>query len=191
MKNKNLITVYTTFAIMLIFFGCSSAPKSEKEQVPLAPKKIAVWNIDDSQSISDSLILSILNSEWKKNFKKKRKPLIVVGRIENNSTEKIDVTQLAKDLERSLINSGEVSFISDKQKREAVRTDRKNSSDFPAEKFKKYLKSLKADFFIEGNINANVDSSIVPIRKEYTLNLKMLNAKNSSVEWEGSQSIIK
>jgi PBP1b-binding outer membrane lipoprotein LpoB len=187
MKNKNLV-IYSTFILMVMFFGCSSAPKTEKTSTVNKP---IVWEINDSQSISDSLISSALTADWKKKFTKKRKPIVVVGRIENNSTEKIDVTQLAKDLERSLINSGEVTFIADKQKREVIRTNRKNSSDFPADKFKKYLKSLKADFFIEGNINTNVDSSVVPIQKNYTLNLEVLNTRNASVVWKGSQSIVK
>jgi len=189
MKKRNSIIVYSAFVIMLIFYGCSTTPKTEKEQVQ--SHKIAVWNKNDSETISDSLIITALIADWEKNFSKNRKPIVVVGRIGNKSSENIDVSLLAKDIERSLINSGEVSFIADKQKREVIRTNRKNSSDFPADKFKKYLKSLKADFFIEGNINANIDSSTVPIEKNYTLNLEVINTKKSSVVWKGSQTIVK
>lgn len=177
---------------MLTLFGCSSAPKTGKEQTPTPPTKLAVWDKNDSETISDSLISSALQADWKKNFTTKRKPIITVGKIENKSSEKINVSLLAKDIERSLINSGEVSFIADKQKREVIRNDRKSISDFADNnKFKKYLRSLKSDFFISGNINASADSSVVPIQKNYTINLEVINTKNASVVWEGSQSIIK
>ncbi|VAX26643.1 hypothetical protein MNBD_IGNAVI01-113 [hydrothermal vent metagenome] len=192
MKKQISITVYSTFVIMLIFFGCSTTPKTEKEQVQPTSIKSTVWDKNDSETISDSLILSALKADWKKNFSKKGKPIVVVGRIENKSGKDIDVSLLAKDIERSLINSGEVSFIADKPKREVIRTNRKNESDFPDnKKFKKYLKSLKADFFITGDINSNVDSSVVPIEKMYTMNLEIINAKNASVVWKGSQSLTK
>ncbi len=189
MRNKNLVIAYSI--LILIFFGCSSVQKTEEEQTVPPATKLAVWESNDAQSLSDSLISLAFMNNWKNKFTKKRKPIVVVGRIEDKSAENIDVSLIAKDIERSLINSGEVSFIADKQKREAIRTNRKNSSDFSKDKFKKYLKSLKSDFFIEGNISSIIDSSFTPVHKKYTLDLEILNTKNASVVWNGSRSITK
>ena len=105
MKSKNPLILYSFFLlIMITIFGCSSASKTEKAQI--IPAENTVWNEIDSEIITDSLITISLHSEWNKNFSKKRKPIIVVGKIEDRSNENIDVSLLAKNLERSLINSG-------------------------------------------------------------------------------------
>jgi len=191
MKNKQSIIAFNIIiSIMIFIIGCSPASKTEKDQI--IPAKIIVWDEIDSEIIADSLILISLQSDWNKNFSKKRKPIIVVGKIVSTSDEIIDVSLLAKDIERSLINSGEVTFIADKQKREDIRNDRKNKDDFTDEKkFIKYLKSLKSDFFISGNFNSIVDSTSIPVEKRYTLNAEIISTKNASVVWNGEQDIVK
>ena len=59
------------------------------------------------------------------------------------------------------------------------------------DKFKKYLKSLKSDFFISGDINLSVDSSVVPVQKRYNLDVEIISTKNASVVWKGEQNIVK
>lgn len=191
MKNKSLLSIYKVFLFILIStIGCSSVSKTEKDQS--IPERIVIWNESDSESIADSLISISLQAEWNKNFSQKRKPIIVVGKMENKSKENIDVSLLAKDIERSLINSGEVSFISSKEKREIIRADRKNFEDFAEkDKFIKYMKPLKADFFMSGVVYSQVDSSVTPIRKKYELSLNIISTKNATVVWEGVQSITK
>jgi len=191
MKNKQSIIAFNIIiSIMIFIIGCSPTSKTEKDQI--IPAKIIVWDEIDSEIIADSLISISLQSDWNKNFSKKRKPIIVVGKIVSTSDEIIDVSLLAKDIERSLINSGKVTFIADKQKREDIRNDRKNKDDFTDEKkFIKYLKSLKSDFFISGNFNSIVDSTSIPVEKRYTLNAEIISTKNASVVWKGTQDIVK
>ena len=191
MKNKQSIIAFNIIiSIMIFIIGCSPTSKTEKDQI--IPAKIIVWDEIDSEIIADSLISISLQSDWNKNFSKKRKPIIVVGKIVSTSDEIIDVSLLAKDIERSLINSGKVTFIADKQKREDIRNDRKNKDDFTDEKkFIKYLKSLKSDFFISGDINLRVDSSAVLVQKKYTLDVEIISTKNASVIWKGEQNIVK
>ena len=191
MKNKQSIIAFNIIiSIMIFIIGCSPTSKTEKDQI--IPAKIIVWDEIDSEIIADSLISISLQSDWNKNFSKKRKPIIVVGKIVSTSDEIIDVSLLAKDIERSLINSGKVTFIADKQKREDIRNDRKNKDDFTDEKkFIKYLKSLKSDFFISGNFNSIVDSTSIPVEKRYTLNAEIISTKNASVVWNGEQDIVK
>ncbi len=189
-NNQSIIAFNIILSIMIFIIGCSPASKTEKNQI--IPAKIIVWDEIDSEIIADSLISISLQSDWNKNFSKKRKPIIVVGKIVSTSDEIIDVSLLAKDIERSLINSGEVTFIADKQKREDIRNDRKNKDDFTDEKkFIKYLKSLKSDFFISGNFNSIVDSTAIPVEKRYTLNAEIISTKNASVIWKGTQDIVK
>ena len=188
-RNKSL-TLAIILIIILILSSC--APTSETVKDKSIPELKLNWNEKDSESISDTLILSSLGAEWNEKFPKSKKPIIVVGNIEDKSEDNIDVSLLAKNLERSLINSGEVSFIASKEKREMIRADRKNFEDFADnDKFIKYMKPLKADFFMSGTIISQVDSSVAPIRKKYELNVNIIYTKNASVVWEGVQSITK
>ncbi|MEN8193512.1 MAG: hypothetical protein ABFS12_11895, partial [Bacteroidota bacterium] len=153
--------------LLFLISGCSSSLKTEKEQV------IPMWAEIDSEIIADSLVQTSLQAEWNTKFKK-RKPIVVVGKIFNESNENIDVSQIEKDIERSLLNSGEISFVASKKKRETIRYDRKNRADFKNEKdFKKYLKSLRSDYFFDGTFNLTVDSTKIPRQKTYTLNLEI------------------
>ena len=67
-----------------------------------------------------------------------------------------------------------------------------NENDFDGKKeFQKYLKPLKADFFICGNINLVVDSVSVQKFKEYELTLKVIKTKNLESVATLSEIIIK
>ncbi|MCK5456204.1 MAG: hypothetical protein KAI45_03690, partial [Melioribacteraceae bacterium] len=84
MKNKqSIITFNIILSIMIFIIGCSPASKTEKEQI--IPQTIAIWDENDSEIIADSLVSISLQSDWNKNFPLKRKPIIVVGKIEDNS----------------------------------------------------------------------------------------------------------
>lgn len=187
---KKYILLGVMFVIIFLISGCS--PSSETVKDKNIPERDLTFDEKDSEYIADTLISSSLLAEWNTNFSKKRKPTIVVGKIANESIEVLDVSLIAKNLERSLLNSGEVSFIASKEKRESIRTDRKNQDDFTGkDKFIKYLKPLKADFFMSGQINSQIDSSVSPILKKYELSLNIINTKNATVVWEDVQSIIK
>ncbi len=191
MKKISSLIIYKIFLFVLIsIIGCSPVSKTEKNQS--IPQRIIIWDESDSESLADSLVSISLQAEWNKIFSMKSKPIIVVGKIVDSSNENIDVLLFAKYLERSLLNSGEVSFIQSKEMREIIRNDRKNKSDFTDNiKFSKYLKSLKTDFFLCGDISLNIDSTIVPVQKRYTLNAEIISTKNASIVWQDEQIIKK
>ncbi|MCK5455642.1 MAG: hypothetical protein KAI45_00860 [Melioribacteraceae bacterium] len=172
---KKTIIFFSSLVLIQIFISCSSAGTTETN----SGLENKLWNENDSEVIADSIVKNILLSEWNTKFSTNRKPKIIVGSIEDLTNEKIDTELLSKNIERSLINSGDVTFISSKSNREMVRNNRKNKNDFDGdEEFKKYLQPLKSDFFISGNINLSVDSVSVPKLKEYKLTLEIIKSKN-------------
>ncbi len=172
---KKAIILLILFTSIQLFYNCSGV--STKEINTIVENK--VWNENDSEVIVDSIVNKMLLSQWQQNFTTKRKPKLVVGSIENLTIEKIDTDLLSKNIERNLINSGDITFITSKDDREVIRNDRRNKNDFDGEKeFIKYLKPLKSDFFISGDIKLNIDSVSVPTSKEYKLTLEILNSKN-------------
>lgn len=175
---KNIFLYSMLLLSTQIFLSCNSAVPIEK----IIVEENKSWNEDDSEVIADSVVSKSLLSEWKTEFNSNRKPVIIIGLIKNLTNEEIDSDLLSKNIERSFINDGQVTFISSKAKREEIRTDRKNSIDFADNKdFTKYLKASKADFFLDGTFNLTVDSLSKPIVKEYNLLINIINAKKFDV----------
>ena len=187
MLKKNIILLISFISIQM-FFGCSSISTKESK----ITAKEAFWTDSDSEMISDSLVNGLLKSEWITEFSKNRKSVIVVGEIENFTNEQIEANSIEKNIERSLINSGKVTFISSKAQREEIRNNRKKSSEFKNKnEFKNYLKSLKSDFFIDGKLELKMDSLSTPRVKEYILFIQVIDSKNTNVVNSKNISIIK
>ena len=185
---KNIIIFLGQLVLIQIFISCSSADTTETNN-GLENK---LWNENDSEMIADSIVSKLLLSEWNTKFTTKRKPKIIVGSIEDLTNEKIDTDVIAKNIERSLINSGDVTFISSKSNREMVRNDRKNKNDFDDDiELKKYLEPLRSDFFISGNVKLNVDSISIPKKNEYKLTLEIIKTKDLKSVFITSQTLNK
>jgi hypothetical protein len=151
---KKIIVLLILFISIQIFYSCSSSTTESKRII-----ENKFWTDTDSEAVSDSLVNEILNLNRFTSFKKKQKLKIVVGKITNLSNENTNSDLIEKDIERSFISSGKVTFIPSKTKREEIRSNRKSTSDFTNEKeFKKYL--------------------INPIKKKYKLSLKVTDSKN-------------
>ncbi len=174
LKSKSVI-YFSVFILFVSFYGCSSSATSKTDS-KIGNKN---WSITDSEFITDSLVTKILHSKKIKEFDGKQKPIIIVGKIENLSTEKIDVGLLEKNIERSLLNSGKVTFITSKEKREITRNNRKTRNYFNSKKeFGKYLKPLKSDLFIDGKFELTIDSLNNFVSKKYQLSIMIFDAKN-------------
>ncbi|MCK5087810.1 MAG: hypothetical protein KAQ90_09830 [Melioribacteraceae bacterium] len=176
---------------ILLISGCSASPDTADRTVS-EKKIIRTWTENDSKFVSDSLVSDLFNGDWIIGFSKKRKPVFVVGKIENKSSEKIDTEQFAKDVERNLLDSGEITFVASKEKREIIRDERKDRDDFESDKeFKKYLKSLKADIYLSGNINLTIDTLALPPSKSYKAEINILDIKKYKVVWNEKMEVVK
>ncbi len=187
MSKKIFVLLFSVLSLQM-FYGCSSSNTADAN--PNAATKS--WNEIDSEEIADSIVHNLLLSEWSTKFTKKRKPKIIVGSIENLTGETINTDLLSKNLERSLINSGEVTFISSKSKREMIRYNRRNRNNFEGDvEFEKYLTPLNSDFFMSGSINLSIDSISTPKLKEYQLILEIVKTKDLESVFITSQTLNK
>jgi len=187
--NKLIGALLLLLSGILVIDGCSASPSGRDES---EKDMIRTWTENDSKFVSDSLVSDLFNGDWINGFSKKRKPVVVVGKIENMSSEEIDTEQFAKDVERNLIDTGLITFIVSKEKRERIRIERKDRDDFNSDKeLKNYLKSLKADFYLSGSINLTIDTLEVPPSKNYKTEINILDIKNHKVVWNEKMEVIK
>jgi len=172
---KKLNLLFIIIIIIPMIFSCNSV-ETKKEAINQLNK---FWTESDYQLASDSLANFVLNSNLISRFKPDRKPIIIVGNFIDNSYEKLKIELVIKNFERNLMNSGLITFISSKSKREEIRNDRKNRNNFTDQiEFKKYLSKIKADFFIDGQIDLKIDSVKNYSLKNYDVTLNVVDVKN-------------
>ncbi len=184
---KKILLAASLVVIVLTINNCSAVSETKKNE--LSNK---FWTNTDSEILADSLIGELLMAKDIADFLVKYKPKILVGKVTNLTDEKINSTLIEKNIERSLLNSGKTAFISDKNKLEESRINRKNVSDFKsAKEFNKYLKLLKSDYFLTGELELNIDSLSTIARKEYKFGVQVLKIKNMETVFNKSVSIFK
>lgn len=114
MMNKKFfmfgIAIFTGFLM-----GCSTT-KVERLKVEEVVDLSGRWNDTDAQMVSREMIGNCLVAAWLDSFVKQtgREPVVIVGTIENNSSEHINSAVFIKSLERDMINSGKVKFVASK-----------------------------------------------------------------------------
>ncbi|MDH5407071.1 MAG: penicillin-binding protein activator LpoB, partial [Gammaproteobacteria bacterium] len=109
-------------ALMVILTGCGT--KVTRTSVDETIDLSGAWNDTDSRQVSAAMIDDMLEQRWLRVYKKKnngRAPTVIVGRIRNRSHEHINVKTFISDIERAVINSGEVEFVASNDERGEIR----------------------------------------------------------------------
>ena len=181
--------------LLLIFTGCASAPKVERQEVDTTIDLSGRWNDTDSRLVSEEMIEDCLRRPWVEKYKVKnngRIPTVIVGQVKNRSHEHINVQTFVTDLERALINSGQVQFVASKDERSGVREERldmaRNASD---ETMKEAGQEIGADFMLIGTINTIRDDIGSEAVMYYQVDLELVDMANNLKVWIGDKKIKK
>lgn len=188
--------IFPTLIMLLIFSACRTQ-KVTRVAPDTQTDLSGLWNDTDARLVSEKMIDNVLSSAWLNRFRKShegKNPIVIVGNIRNESMEHIDTEVFSKELERELINSGEVRFVANPEEREAVRAERKDQQSYSSfETAKRMAQELGADYMLIGNINSIQDESIDrrTISMYYTTNLELINIETNEKEWIGNKKIKK
>ncbi|MBE9504487.1 MAG: penicillin-binding protein activator LpoB [Proteobacteria bacterium] len=190
---KNLIRILT-YLLLIFVFGCAgtSIKRVEtQETIDLSGK----WNDTDSRLVSEEMVNDALKRPWITRFMKENKgnlPTVIVGTVKNRSHEHINVQTFVKDLERALINSGEVEFVASKAEREELREERKDQASRASEVTAKAEgEEIGADFMLKGTINTIEDKISGKSVMFYQVNLELINIETNKKVWIGEKKIKK
>lgn len=152
------------------------------------------WNDSDSRMVADELAKQALTEAWKRNFQTAtgRVPVVIVGIIQNKSSEHIEAGTFIKDIERTFIQTGQVRVVQNAVLREAIRKERGDQAQFASpETQKKFGKELGADFMIFGNIFSTEDAYQKKRTITYQVNLELANIETNELVWVGDKKIKK
>ncbi len=195
MKKTIFVLIVIALSSTLLFYSCSSTSRSvsriERDSVVDLSGR---WNDTDSRVTAEEMVKDVINRPWisehLQNFGKK--PVIIVGKIRNKSSEHIPIDVFVKDIEKELINSGKISFVASKDEREGVREERADQQEFASEEsMKKYYKEMGADYMLGGVINSIEDSYEGQKVILYQINLELINIENNTKVWINNKEIKK
>lgn len=196
MKTLSVLTFILVTASVL--FGCGSREVTRTDP-GLVTDLSGYWNETDSRMVADSMVAQCLGGRWLAEYSAAPgrgtgapRPVIVVGGIFNESSEHINTNLFMNEIERSILESGEVSIAAGGSSRAEVRAERHSQGIFASpETAAAFGREVGADFVMTGNIGSIVDEQGSTRSIYYQVNLELIDVETALKSWMGSLQIKK
>ncbi|HKJ44681.1 MAG TPA: penicillin-binding protein activator LpoB [Balneolales bacterium] len=190
------ILYMTLGGLFILISGCATQ-KVTRVSEDTTTDLSGLWNDTDARLVSMEMIKNVVSSPWLDTYRNNHKgddPVVIVGNVRNESMEHIDTEVFTKELERELINSGEVRFVASPEEREQIRQEREDQQTYASyESMKKLARELGADYMLIGNLNSIRDESLTgkTYTMYYTTNLELIDIETNEKVWIGNKKIKK
>lgn len=189
---KKLLALACVGIMAVGLAGCAGSVKriSSDEVVDLSGR----WNDTDSQLVAEEMVKDSLSRPWLAGFMKKtgKNPTVIVGTIKNKSDEHIATDTFRNDIERELINSGMVDFVSSKGERDEVRAEREDQQTHASESTKKAMYSeTGSDYMMQGTISKITDAAGTKKTFYYQIDMTLTDMQSGRKVWIGNKKIKK
>jgi len=160
-------------ALMLTLTACSTTRTWESRGAPADSS--GQWNDADSRLTAEALVKHALERPWAQRFTQVmgRTPVVTVGPILNRTHEPLNTVTFVQDLERALVQSGQVQSVSD------------------ADSGKPPGQEPKADFRLQGTINSLMDELDNARAVFYQVDLELIDVTSDVTIWLGQQKVKK
>lgn len=190
---------FRSFMSVLLVLGlvagvAACKPIVKREDVDSVKDLSGKWNDVDSRKVSQEMIQDVLSRPWLSKFtaKKGQMPTVIVGKVRNLSHEHINTRTFIADIQRALINSGEVSFVASSEQRTEIRGERKDQDLHASEETRKAMgNEAGADFMLKGSINTIIDAIEGEQIRFYQVDLTLIDLSSNRMVWAGQQKIKK
>ena len=172
--------------------GCSRTVKrvDPSSQTDLSGR----WNDTDSRLTATAMIEQMFGNRWAEAFEQqhRKKPVIIVGLVNNKSHEHINTETFINDLERAIVNNGSIRLVQAGDRREELRRERAGQQEFASpETAKRWGQELGADFMLQGTVNSIVDAYKKNQAVYYQIDLMLSNIETNEIVWFGNKEIKK
>jgi len=160
-------------------------------------KEIALtdqWNDKDSALVAEEMITDMVSFPWLREYEldQRRKPTVIVQRVQNRSHEHIPVATFINELKRSMIRSGRVDFVVGGEERDAVRQERLDQElNASAETQAAIAEETGANFALSGSIDSIVDELDGKRATFYQVDLKLIDMTKNIEVWNGQKKLKK
>ncbi len=152
------------------------------------------WNDSDSRAVAAKLVSDFLSSSRYREFAEKKgsRPVIVVGHIQNKTSEHIDADNFVKKFEMEIFNSGLADIVESSAFRDKLREERVEQQEFsdPATAAK-WGKEIGADLILFGTITSETDEYKKEKVANYITTLFLTDMETAKRVWFGQEEIKK
>jgi len=192
MKRTMMIVCVLICAVLMA--GCASTSVKRvdvDEMVDLSGR----WNDTDSRLVSQEMIDDCIHRPWYSSFRENsdQLPVVIVGTVKNKSHDHIDAEVFTKDLERSLINSGQIKFVASSEERIDIRAEREaqQKGNTRRDTIKRLGQEIGADYILVGSIHSIKDEVKARYVIMYQINLELIDIESNEKVWIGQKLIKK
>ena len=190
-----ILRLFLMFTLLALIANCGSSSRTiTRIQADENTDISGRWNDTDSRQTANTLIRDLLAKPWIGDFinNNAKKPFVIVGQIRNKSSEHIPIATFIKDIEKELVNSGQVSFVASAGERDGVRDERMDQQSYSStETAKELANEQAADYMLQGVINSIVDSFEGQKVVYYQVNLELVDLESNTKVWLGDKKIKK
>jgi uncharacterized protein (TIGR02722 family) len=193
MKLNKLVTIAAIAVSGMLIASCSRQVTrvSTDETIDISGN----WNNSDSRMVAADLTDKILNANWINTHQEEhqgKKPVVIVGFVQNKSHEHIDAETFVKDVESAFIQTQKVRLVQGGKKREELRAEKADQqTNATVSSMKKFGLESGADYILQGSINSIVDAHKRQKVVYYQVNLELTNIQTNEVVWIGEKKIAK
>ncbi|MDN3551499.1 penicillin-binding protein activator LpoB [Mucilaginibacter aquaedulcis] len=193
MKLNKLVTIAAIAVSGMLIASCSRQVTrvSTDETIDISGN----WNNSDSRMVAADLTDKILNAGWINTHQEEhqgKKPVVIVGFVQNKSHEHIDAETFVKDVESAFIQTQKVRLVQGGKKREELRAEKADQqTNATVSSMKKFGLESGADYILQGSINSIVDAHKRQKVVYYQVNLELTNIQTNEVVWIGEKKIAK
>ncbi len=193
---KSTLTIYPLTGIILlsIFFdGCARRSVTRldpSQQVDLSGR----WNDTDSRMVAETMVTQFLSSPRYQEYTEAKgsRPAIVVGIIQNRTSEHIDAENYLKRFELEIFNSGRADLVEGSEMRELIRQERAEQQEFASpESAARWGKELGADLMLFGVMTSETDTYRNRRVVNYITTLYLTDVETAKRIWYGQEEIKK
>lgn len=180
------------FGLLFLMAGCN--PTVTRVDTDSVTDLSGNWNDTDSRLVAQEMIQDVLSRNWLNKFNraKGKLPTVIVGTVRNLSHEHINTRTFIADMERELINSGEVEFVASASDRTEVRSEVKDQDLHASENTRKSMgNEVGADFMLKGSINSIFDAVSGEQVRFYQIDLTLIELGTNRKVWLGQKKIKK
>ena len=191
-------------ALITMLTGCASlqVTRTNTDQVTDLSGR---WNDTDSRLVAAAMTEEFTEGAWLARFQQahttptqpperygKPKPVIIVGAVLNKSHEHIEADTFIKDIEKVVIEKGEVRIVANSTLREKLRQEKGEQAGFVSSETQKHFgRELGADYMLFGAITTIVDTEGKNKVVFYQINLELVHLETNEKVWIGDKKIKK
>jgi penicillin-binding protein activator len=149
-----------SFVLASAFIGCASQGtqvKRDESAVDLSGE----WNDVDADLVAKEMIHDCMSSPWADKFKQKngRGPVVKLYPIRNKSSDHIETKYFTKQVEKALVNSGNIEVVAASDEADVTRQEQADQGSHASDETVKAAgNETGADFIMNGWVVSQNDS---------------------------------